>query len=63
MPVALSKNKFFDIPQDVLDTYELKGEKARQAEDILCQEFKIDSADTEAFYTKWSDGRTCSYKY
>ena len=65
MALALSKNKFYDIPADVLDKYELKGEEARKAEEALGEEMKAAAAagDTEAHYTVWSDGRTCSYKY
>lgn len=64
MAIALSKNKFYDIPQDIMDKYELTGEKARQAEEELHKDFNIKpGGDTEAFYTTWSDGRRCSYKY
>ena len=64
MAKAMSKNKFYDIPQEILDKYELMGEKARQAEEAFRMDLSIMPAgDTEAFGTTWSDGRRCSYKY
>jgi hypothetical protein len=64
MAHAVSKNKFYDIPQEVMDTYELTGERARQAEEAFQKDLSImPSGDTEAFGTTWSDGRRCSYKY
>lgn len=65
MALALSKNKFYEVPDEVLDKYELKGEEARKAEEYLEVEMKAaaEHGDTEAHYTVWSDRRSCSYKY
>jgi hypothetical protein len=64
MANVLCKNKFYDIPQDVLDKYELTGERARQAEEEFQQDLSMQpTGDTEAYGTTWSDGRRCSYKY
>jgi len=65
MALTISKNRFFDIPDDVLESYELKGDAARQAEQAFEEDMKTAKAggDSEAYGTTWSDQRRCSYKY
>lgn len=65
MPLAISKNRFFDIPDDVLAKYELAGDAARTAEQTFEEDMKTAKAagDSEAYGTTWSDARRCSYKY
>jgi hypothetical protein len=65
MSLALSKNRFFEIPEDVLTKYELKGEPARTAAKSFEDDMKHAKAagDSEAYGTTWSDQRRCSYKY